>query len=255
MAIAYKSFAEAKNPFLVTDITINKPSGVVENDLIVAVICLSGNGTVSSPAGWNGIQSSNTSAVSIATFYKVAGASEGASYLFTYSSGNEQAYGFIIRFDGEDTTTPINISGMTSGTSATPTCPSVTTTKDGCLILNLFGADDHDVTIDDGEPSGTTVITVDESDNAGDACSGGAAYLTQANAGASGTAAFALTASEEWIAITVGIEPAGAASPSPSPSASASPSASVSPSLSPSASPSPSASVSPSLSPSASLSP
>ena len=159
MAIAYHSFEEAKRS-LNTDITINKPAGVVEDDLMVAVIAVSSLETPTS-AGWTNIQSGGNSALSLAVLYKKAGGSEPDNYTFSWSN-QRGAYGFIMRFSGQDTSTPINVSGITSGTSANPVCPSVTTDKDDCLILRIFGADHHSITVDSGYPDGTTGITVDK---------------------------------------------------------------------------------------------
>ncbi len=142
MAVAYQSFTEAKAPTNVTELTINKPAGVVEGDLMVAVVIASYGGD-SSSSGWTVIQG-YISSIACVTFYKIAGADEPDDYTFTWAS-SYQAYGFIMRITGHDTSTPINVSGLATGTSANPTCPSVTTTKDDCLILRIFGADDDDI--------------------------------------------------------------------------------------------------------------
>ncbi len=215
-APTYHIFTEAKESSGATSLTIGKPSGVVENDLMVAVVVVEGSaGTLAAPAGWTTIQWASFTGVSTGVFYKVAGASEPANYTFSWSN-SEQAYGFIMRITGHDATTPINVSGLDSATSATPTCPSAPTTVYDCLILRIFGADDDDITVDGGYPSGTTGITVDKSGTSLDTCSGGAAYEPQATAGATGTAAFALTGSEQWIGITIAITPTDAVVPSPS---------------------------------------
>jgi len=259
---AYQSFAEAK---VVQDsadqVTVAKPAGVVENDLMVSVIVTDQDATAITCTGWTAAIESYTLSVSVAVLYKVAGASEGSDYTFSWT-GNQSAYAFIMRITGHKVATPINVSSIDGATSASPTCPTATTTKDDCLILRIFGADDDDITVDGGEPSGTTVITVDESAASGTTVSGGAAYESQLSAGATGAAAFALTASEQWVAATVAIESTDAvsssisASPSASPSVSASISASLSASISASvsASPSISASISASVSASPSIS-
>ncbi len=202
----FQGFTEATevNFFLV----IAKPSGVVENDLMIAVIVCNANPPIATSSGWTVVQSSQTSAVTITTLYKIAGASEDTSYSFGFFPATVPSYGFIVRITGHNNSTPINVSGLGIGDSATPTCPSVLTDEDDCLILRIFGADDDDITVNSGYPVDTIGITVNKNSTDPNSCSGGAAYEAQASAGASGTAAFALTAAEEWIAMTVAIEPA-----------------------------------------------
>jgi len=215
-APTYQSFTEAKVAVDGLQITVNKPSGVVETDLMIAVIVTDGSaGTLTAPDGWTLFQGASFTGVSTFGFYKVAGTSEDTNYTFNWST-TQEAYGFIMRVTGHDTSSPIHISGLDSATSATPLCPSSTTTVYDCLILRIFGASDDDIIIDSGYPSGTTGITVDKSNTGTSSCSGGAAYETQAATGATGTAWFALTGSEEWMAITLAIQPIGGVSPSPS---------------------------------------
>jgi hypothetical protein len=96
-----------------------------------------------------------------------------------------------------------------SGTS-TPPSPAVTTTVENAMILRLGGFDDKDITIDSPgltSPTEHTTITMNYSDNNAYGCSGGAGYLVQSTAGDSGTSAFALTSSEEYVTVTIAIAP------------------------------------------------
>ena len=262
-APVFQSFSEAKVSSPDNSITIDKPVGVVNGDLMIMVLVVDQQQAfLGNPAGWTLGQGIYDSAVSMDTWYKVA-SGEGSDYTFIWAD-NAEAYGFIMRITGHDSTTPVNVSGLGTGTSASPTCPTVTTTKEDCLLLRIFGADDDDITVDGGYPSGHTGITVDKSSATSGSCSGGAAWKNHAIASATGTAAFSLTASEEWIGITFAINsPEGVSasisdSPSASPSVSGTPSSSVSAtvSLSASLSSTPSASISstPSSSISASIS-
>ena len=116
------------------ELIVGKPSGVVENDLMVAVVAVDYRARdIVQPAGWTLILNTDSFDVS----YKVAGAGEGANYTFTWLSP-QQAYGFILRITGHDTSTPINVSGSGNGSSTSATCPTVTTTIDDCLILRIF---------------------------------------------------------------------------------------------------------------------
>jgi len=113
-----------------------------------------------------------------------------------------------MRFSGHDPTTPINDQATATGTSNVPDSPAVTTTVDNSLILRLAGFDDDDITIGDPGLAGHTAINMGESGGGNASTSGGSGYVVQAAAGDSGTASFALTNSEEWVTITVGIAPA-----------------------------------------------
>jgi len=254
MAVTYQSFTEKKIDEG-SSISIASPSGISIGDLLIAVVVVEGNETPYDEYDrWEDLQSSSTGAVSLYTFYRIAtSTSETAGFT---GIGGSSAYGFLIHIDGNDTVSPINISGLDSGTSSTPTCPTITTTVDNTLILRIFGADHDDINVD-GDPTGyPSLYTGITLDSAYGECSGGAAYKAQAVTGATETAAFALTASEEWMAVTVAITPVSAVSSSisSSPSASISASLSSSPSASISSSPSASLSGSPSSSISASIS-
>lgn len=203
----YQNFTEAKDDGSI--IVLDKPAGVVENDLMIAAISMEYRGDDHSflvPTGWTILEELNFgNDVFFGVYYKVAGASEPATYTFTDTVDGEDAYSFIVRISGNDRTTPINVSsGFATGNTNTPTCSSVTTTLDDCLVLRMFGAEKDDITEDGGEPAGTTVITVDENTDV----SAGAAYESQAVAGATGAAAFALTDSNDWVAITIAVSSA-----------------------------------------------
>lgn len=73
-------------------ITINKPTGTIEGDLMVSVVMTSGSTvTWTGDTGWTEVADQGTGAPNIRIAYKVAGASEGASYTFTPSAGSTLA--------------------------------------------------------------------------------------------------------------------------------------------------------------------
>jgi len=115
-----------------------------------------------------------------------------------------------MRFTGHDPAAPINASQFQQGasTSSTPPCPSVDTTIANTMIVRIGGFDLHDVTIDNpGLPIGYSTITMDESSNNNNACSGGAGCIRQAAIGASGTVNFTLTAARRYRTFTIAITP------------------------------------------------
>ncbi len=139
----------------------------IEGDLLIAAVATDGD-TSSSLAppggeGWTEIDVDNYGGqVTLGAWWKLADASESASHQFSWT-GDEQAYGWIMRFTGHDPTDPINDWSAGGDSSSTPASPEVTTTLDNCLILRLGAFDDDDITIDDPGLSGHTAITMNES--------------------------------------------------------------------------------------------
>jgi len=165
-------------------------------------------GSLASPAGWNAVHIADQGgAVTFGVWWKLAGASEGSNYTFSWSS-SEHAYGWIMRFTGHDPASPVDANSNDAGSGAAPTSPSVTTTVDNALILRLGGFDDDDITADDPGLSGHTAINMGDSGNGPATASGGSGYVLQPTAGASGTASFSLTGSEQYVTVTLGIAPA-----------------------------------------------
>lgn len=67
-----------------TNITINKPTGTVENDLMVVLLVAGNTTNTFSLSGWTSILTNAGTTI----LYRVAGASEGASYTFVQSASN-----------------------------------------------------------------------------------------------------------------------------------------------------------------------
>lgn len=100
MAIAIDTFTT--KDIEATSITIDKPTGVVEGDLMVAQVCGQSNAVVvTPPAGWTEIQQGVPASAGpvMASYYRVATSSEGASYNFTLDSSSK-AVGGIVRITG-----------------------------------------------------------------------------------------------------------------------------------------------------------
>jgi type II secretory pathway pseudopilin PulG len=160
----YRNFSENKTTSDVASLAVSIPAGTSAGDLLIAAVAADGNPTISTPAGWTLIDcGSNGTVVTLGAWRKIAGASESAP-TFTWTGGNEQAYGWIMRFTGHNAASPINASYMYGQKSITPTSPEVTTTVNNCLIFRLGAFDGNDVNIlpAPGNPglSGHTAITM-----------------------------------------------------------------------------------------------
>jgi len=210
--VSYEEFTEANRDSDETDLTINTPADTAEGDLLIAAVMTDGDNqsSLAPPAGenWTKIEiENNGNNGTLGVWWKLAEASESPSHKFTWSSSQE-AYGWIMRFTGHDPSGPVGQTAMLEDKSETPECPSVSTVAANSMILRIGGFDDDDINLDDPGLSGHTAITMDKSGTGNSSCSGGAGYVLQASGGASGTAEFVLTASEDYVCVTVAIEAA-----------------------------------------------
>jgi Tfp pilus assembly protein FimT len=210
-AVVFEEFTETKGNNPASSVTVAAPPGLSPGDLLIGAVSFDGpEYPVTAPAGWNVIDFGNTAnRMHFGVWWKIADVAEPGSYTFNWNvNQEEQVYAWIMRFTGHDPGNPIHQFAVGSGSSDTPTTPSVTTTVDNAMILRLGGFDDDDITVDDTGISGHATITMDRSNTgAVNTTSGGAAYVLQPTAGDSGTADFALTSSEEYRTVTIAIAP------------------------------------------------
>jgi type II secretory pathway pseudopilin PulG len=156
--LKYMGFNEAKAASDLTSLAVPIPTGTSSGDLLIAAVATDEDTstTITTAAGWTQIDRGvSGGAVTLGAWYKVAGASESAP-TFTWTGG-QQAYGWMMRFTGQDATNPINGTPVAaSSTSATPTSPAVTTTVDNCIILRLGAFNDSSITV--GSPGLSTPL-------------------------------------------------------------------------------------------------
>lgn len=133
MAIAFR---DAKNATGSTSVTITKPTGTVSGDVLILHIITETNKVITA-TGWTQIDNvvSAGTVLRYASYYKVAGGSEPASYTINVASGT-YTEGIIACYSGVDNTTPINAhtTAEASGSTSTPTIPSVTTTVANTML-------------------------------------------------------------------------------------------------------------------------
>jgi alpha-tubulin suppressor-like RCC1 family protein len=146
-AISYRASGTGENAAGATTVVVTKPTGTVQNDVMVAVIGVNQNAatvTLTAPSGWNLINANNSTTVLYsATYYKVATASEGSNYTWTINVAGtptaKKAVGVISSYSGVNTTTPIHVNGSQANASGTTmTSPSVTTTVANTVIVAAF---------------------------------------------------------------------------------------------------------------------
>jgi RHS repeat-associated protein len=121
-------------------LTINKPSGVAANDVLIASIALTPSSVaIAPPSGWTLIRRSDNAGPtsnSLAVYYKVAGAAEPSSYPWGVS-GASFTVGGIQAFSGVDTASPIDVEyGQSTPSATTHATPSITTTTANSMIVS-----------------------------------------------------------------------------------------------------------------------
>jgi hypothetical protein len=168
-----------------TTLTIAKPTGTAEGDLMIAFMSCSklGGVTWTGDTGWTEIADLG-SAPSARIAYKVAGASEGASYTFTpLSPSSSNLSGSILTFRGA----AYDTIGTATTTDLTA-IPSVTVAQNNSVLICFAAVLDVSITL--ATPSGMTAIVVDD-----DATITSSIIATETvNAGATGTKATSASA-------------------------------------------------------------
>lgn len=190
MAIAFGSKSAFVSGATDGDITLDKPSGTAEGDLLLAHISTDNTETITPPAGWTKIGSETSGSTDI-NFWKVAGSSEPSTYGFDISSWERYA-ACMSRFTGDFGSNPIDVNASDTGTGADPTSPSITPTQTPTMLISTFSKDENQVadgSENTGQPSGYTNIYSDVSGGTG-ACCGGAAYKAYTGTSATGTQAW-----------------------------------------------------------------
>jgi len=166
-------------------IIIERPGSVAPNDLMLAAVGRWGTGSVTAPSGWTLVRRTENSGGALEVFYKVAGASEPASYTFTAEAKGGAALGMQV-FSGVDAANPIDVeNGAVTASGLAHAAPGVTTTLANTMLVSshTFMASDTWT-----PPAGMTE-TVDVSTYQGPVFWGlslGMNYTAQAAAGATG---------------------------------------------------------------------
>lgn len=192
-----------------TLLTVAKPTGTVDGDVMLAQIAGRGSGTMTCtpPAGWVEVLNQTRSTGGRLFVYRKVASAEAASYDFTLSGASSHA-GAILSFSGVNTTTPVDVFASAEGAASTDhVCPSVTTTvPNAVLVMCAMTA----VLTAGGSytwPAGTSEAYDTEVVSSGSGYESGATRA-QAAAGASGTTTATQTLSATWASATVALKPA-----------------------------------------------
>lgn len=188
-------------------ISVTKPTGTAQDDLLDAtfVTFIASPATAPThtlPSGWQ-VAATGTFTILGGAFngrvtraYKIAGASEGASYSFTASANCVMTVD-IRAYDNPDTATPFDIASAVSqftGASAL-TCPTVTTTAVNAMVTGAC--------LSDGTSGGLVTYTSSDLTERTDSNSLFSGDVIQAAAGASGTKAITASSGGAGFTVTV----------------------------------------------------
>jgi len=159
MAVVIESTATEHSAANSTALTIDKPAGTAEGDLLVAVLAGrddDGTNSFTTLTGWTAVafqgEDTGSGNTMIGLFYKKAGASEPTSYTWTQAESRRFA-GFIHRITGLDADNPVDVFATVEDDSfdATADAPSVTpTSADRWLFCAVAGPSNETITAPPG---------------------------------------------------------------------------------------------------------
>ncbi len=184
---AFRAAASAGAASGVLSLKINKPSGTLAGDVLVASIAVRPSTATINASGWTLIRrldNTTGNSNSLAVYYKVAGASEPASYTWSFNSSAGSAGG-IQAFSGIDTASPVDVeAGVNTASGLAIGAPSVNTRfANDMLVTSHSFASAASFTPPAGMAEGFDVAS-NSAGSGGDAIEG--CYQRQAATGATG---------------------------------------------------------------------
>ena len=185
---------------------VARPGSVAPNDLMLTAVGRWGTGSVTPPSGWTLVRRTENSGGALEVFFKVATASEPASYTFTAEAKGGTALGMQV-FSGVDAANPIDVeNGAVTASGLSHAAPSLTTTLANTMLVSshTFMASDSWT-----PPTGMTE-TVDVSTYAGPVLWGLSLemnYAAQAAAGATGAKSATVTVADSGYAHLLALRP------------------------------------------------
>jgi len=195
---------------------LTPPAGIVDGDLLIALVVQNAGTLGWSSSGWTEIDETDKRGIVAGIYFKKA-ASESGNYTFNNNTGTtNRKIGRILCIKTgtwKDTGTlseAINVGPTETDTSgSTATCPSETTTVDLCRVIRFVAADGREMA-GGTPPTDQHDVWNADSDTSGAQCSFGGGHRIQLTLGATGTVSWTLAAAEGHIQWTICIEPAAA---------------------------------------------
>ncbi|MBA3430786.1 MAG: putative Ig domain-containing protein, partial [Actinobacteria bacterium] len=123
-----------------SSVTINKPSGIVAGDVMVAGLDVLGTPTITAPTGWSLVRAdTDGTAMRQAIYYKVATSSEPRTYKWTFSARRSTAV-VIAAYQGAASVVAIDAhDGQANPASTSISAPGVSTSMPDAVLVGFFG--------------------------------------------------------------------------------------------------------------------
>jgi RHS repeat-associated protein len=190
-----------------SSVAVPKPVGTQTGDLLLAQIAwtaAAGIPSLTAPTGWTLVNNTANTSSTESIYWHVAGASEPATYNFTFSAPTE-ATGAIVGYTGADPNTPIDASAAATDTNTTShVAPAVTTTgANETLLVTISAAPSTVVTPATGMAERWQQAT---SAPVGNVTSEGADQIVAA-AGSTGTRTLATAQAASSVLHTIAVRP------------------------------------------------
>lgn len=191
------------NTTATSTVAIPVPSGTAAGDVLVVCLALNGSKVDSAgvPAGWSLIAAvTSVSNPRVFGYYRVAGASEPASYSWTLSSSVANSGG-MARYSGVSGSGPLDapVSAGFGAATTSPTLTGVTTASPNAMLVGCMGANSSNVGITGPAGMSTLWDLGGKREQADDAI--------QAAAGPSGAKTWTFAAAREWAGWLVALRP------------------------------------------------
>jgi len=121
-----------------TNLVVNTPAGVQQNDLMFVLVgWTSSTAAITAPSGWTLNSSNSASTTSLYSYRRFAGASEPASYTWTFSA-SATAVAWEGAYIGVDTTNPVDGVNGNSQNSSTLTTATTNAANAGDLVIAAY---------------------------------------------------------------------------------------------------------------------
>ena len=191
-----------------TTLTINKPTGLTINDLMIVNLA-QGNDNTTNPtsSGWTLIDARSLGVSPkryCAVLYKIATPADvsAASFVFTMGSSTDSAVGAIIAFSGVDTTTPFDIGSGTisvqgNQTGVVATSKITASANTAILMLGQAGGSTPTWASWTTTSPGSLTELFDVQNNSGSLTSIGGAWALKASIGTTGAGGATLSSAEK----------------------------------------------------------
>jgi hypothetical protein len=117
-------------------LTLSRPSATQEGDVLVAQVAYYGTSTISAPSDWTLVlaDTSGTSVTS-AVYYKVATGRDAPATFSRPASSPGDMVGGIVAYSGVDPSSPVAVTGRTTGTGDAVIPPAVTTAVKDTMVV------------------------------------------------------------------------------------------------------------------------